>query len=552
MGKGRGASISVKMIATSALLVVIIVALFGGLSALNTSREFSEQARQQRESFVASLKKRGLVQTKDLVLASRNAILQSDYTTLQGFVPNIAADDPEVSYVFVTDKDGMVLAHSSSAENGKPIADPVGKELVAESAEVVREVAASDGKLYVFSRPVMQDGVKIGTVGLAYSLRMLESNLGKMESDKAEALRMALLRTMLIGIIFVLLGTVMAIFQGLRMSRPLKLLAWRAEQIARGDLEARVEISSRDEIGMVGENFNYMADRLRILMQETAEKATLEKELEVARTIQETLVPSGDLVDRPGVQLAGYFMPASQCGGDWWTVHDLPDGRLLVVIGDVTGHGVPSAMITAAAKAACDAVRTTEGNAITVTRLLEVMNRAIFESAKRKFVMTCFASIIDAKQRTIRYANAGHNFPYLYRAGSGPIYSEASRAIRMSEFEATSSVEESSAPMREGSDFQVLMSRGNRLGDLEGSSYQEKTASLQPDDVLVWYTDGIVECENSRGEEFGEKRFRAAIRRANRYPILEMRASIVGEAARFFGDRPRKDDITLVFARVGV
>jgi serine phosphatase RsbU (regulator of sigma subunit) len=271
-----------------------------------------------------------------------------------------------------------------------------------------------------------------------------------------------------------------------------------------------------------------MADRLLILMRETAEKATLEKELEVARTIQETLVPPADLVTRDFIHLAGYFLPASQCGGDWWTVHDLPDGRVLVVIGDVTGHGVPSAMITAAAKAACDVVRATEGSALTVTKLLEVMNRAIFESAKRKFVMTCFASILDPKRKTISYANAGHNFPYLFRPGGA-----------------------SGAPSGgEGQDFQVLMSRGNRLGDLEESTYQEKTHPLQPGDVLVWYTDGIVECENDRGEEYGEKRFRAAIRRASDLDPIAMRESVVSAAGQFFGERARKDDITMVFARI--
>ena len=247
---------------------------------------------------------------------------------------------------------------------------------------------------------------------------MLEETLKKMDSDKEAAFQAAWVRTALVGLFFVLVGTAMAIFQGLRISRPIKMLAWRADQIARGDLETRVEISSGDEIGMLGENFNYMADRLLILMRETAEKATLEKELEVARTIQETLVPPPDPVERQYVRLAGYFLPASQCGGDWWTVHDMPDGRILVVIGDVTGHGVPSAMITAAAKAACDVVRATEGDKLTVTRLLEVMNRAIFESAKRKFVMTCFASILDPKRKTITYANAGHNFPYLFRPGA--------------------------------------------------------------------------------------------------------------------------------------
>ncbi len=521
MEKRRGASISVKMIATSTLLILGVVALFGILNIVNTSRVFEEQAQRQREAFVTSLQKRGTTQTRDLAQSSQNAIVQSDWKTLANFVPNIAKEDTEVAYVYVVDKDGAVLAHSDEKMVGKGITDPSAKELMASKEAVTKEVTTPAGKQYVFSRPVLADGTRQGTVVLAYSLKVLEENLKKLESDKEGAFQAAWVRTALVGLFFVLVGTALAIFQGLRISRPIKMLAWRADQIARGDLETRVEISSGDEIGMLGENFNYMADRLLILMRETAEKATLEKELEVARTIQETLVPPPDPIVRDYLRLAGYFLPASQCGGDWWTVHDMPDGRILVVIGDVTGHGVPSAMITAAAKAACDVVRATEGDKLTVTRLLEVMNRAIFESAKRKFVMTCFASILDPKKRTITYANAGHNFPYLFRPGAV-----------------------------DGNDFQVLMSRGNRLGDLEESTYSEKTAPLNGNDVLVWYTDGIVECENDRGEEYGEKRFRAAIRRAAELDPVAMRESVVSAAGQFFGDRPRKDDITMVFARI--
>ncbi len=178
-------------------------------------------------------------------------------------------------------------------------------------------------------------------------------------------------------------------------------------------------------------------------------------------------------------------------------------------------------MITAAAKAACDVVRAIDGAQLTVPRLLEAMNRAIFESSKRRFVMTCFASILDGDRRTITYANAGHNFPYLFRPH---------------------------AP--DGNDFQVLMSRGNRLGDVEESRYVERSQPLEPNDVLVWYSDGIVEGENEHGEEFGEKRFRAAIRRAAELDPISMRESVVGAATDFFGQCPRKDDITLVFARI--
>ena len=522
MEKRRGASISVKMIATSTLMILGIVALFGILSIVNTNKVFDEQAQRQRETFTQALQRRGQSQAKDLVQTSRTLLLNHDFATLQSFVPDIAKDDPEVAYVLVTDETGQVISHSNSQLNGKPISEPAVKDMVAAKGDSVKELSTPSGKQFVFSRPVTgDDGARVGTVVVAYSLQLLEQNLKKLESEKEAAFQAAWIKTALIGLFFVLVGTALAIFQGLRISRPLKMLAWRADQIARGDLETRVEISSNDEIGMLGENFNYMADRLAILMRETAEKATLEKELEVARTIQETLVPPPDLVTRQFINLAGYFMPASQCGGDWWTVHDLPDGRVLVVIGDVTGHGVPSAMITAAAKAACDVARSQEGSKLTVTKLLEVMNKAIFESAKRKFVMTCFASILDPRSRTITYANAGHNFPYLFRPG---------------------------AP--DGTDFQVLMSRGNRLGDLEESQYQEKTHPLQAGDVLVWYTDGIVECENDRGEEYGEKRFRAAIRRAAELDPIAMRENVVGAAGQFFGDRPRKDDITMVFARI--
>ncbi len=355
-------------------------------------------------------------------------------------------------------------------------------------------------------------------IGLSY--RALDKAVETAKIDKERAYRDTGLKTAGVGAIFVLLGTVLAIFQGLRISKPIKMLAWRADQIARGDLETRVEVASTDEIGLLGENFNYMADQLVVLLRQTAEKATLEKELEVARTIQETLVPGNDTVDRQFIKLSGYFQPATTCGGDWWTYHDLKDGKVLVVIGDVTGHGVPSAMITAAAKAACDVARAVNNDDVSCTQLLEIMNRAIFESARRKFVMTCFASIIDPKARTITYANAGHNFPYLYRQTDGK------------------------------GEFGSLMTRGNRLGDLQESKYAAKTTELMPGDILVWYTDGIVECENDKGEEYGEKRFRSSIRRAAHMEPAEMREVVVNSSYQFFGDRPRKDDITMVFARI--
>jgi len=152
------------------------------------------------------------------------------------------------------------------------------------------------------------------------------------------------------------------------------------------------------------------------------------------------------------------------------------------------------------------------------------MNRAIFESARRKFVMTCFACVIDTRTKLIAYANAGHNFPYLYR---------------------------SPATLREGeAEFTVLMSRGNRLGDVPDSSFAESSQPLRTGDKLVFYTDGLIECENPANEEYGEKRLRLSIRQAAELGPKEMRDSMMNVAGQFYADRPRKDDITLVVAHI--
>jgi serine phosphatase RsbU (regulator of sigma subunit) len=522
MERRRGTSLSSKLILTTTGLIAAIVVLFGFIDAWHMARIFDEQSERLSNVTKDALRRRGEVQTLDLVQASRNAALQNDYSTLQGFVPQISPPgDHDVGWVFVADKDGLVLAHSDRAKNGRPVEGGVERKLIeARGLEEKDDVDSPLGRLMVFARPIEHEGQRVGAVVIAFRLSPLAEQIAAISAEKKAATRQASRRTVLLGLMFVLFGSAVAVFQALRIARPLTLLAWRADQIARGDLSTRAEVDSTDEIGRLGESFNYMADQLTVLLRETAEKAVLERELEVARAIQESLVPPSDVVDRPGLSLAGYFAPASQVGGDWWTTHELPGDRVLVVIGDVTGHGTPAAMITACAKAACDTVRTLAGDRLSVPQLLAALNGAVYEAARRKFVMTCFASIIDLRARTITFANAGHNFPYLYRTRGG------------------------------GDDLQILMSRGNPLGDSPESTWDARSQPIEPGDVLVWYTDGVVECESIRGEQYGEKRFRAAIRQAAALDARAMRDSVLRGAQEFYGAQPRKDDITMVFARL--
>ncbi|MEO7736384.1 MAG: SpoIIE family protein phosphatase [Kofleriaceae bacterium] len=555
------------MILTTTLLIVVTVVGSGVLNVINIRRAFDESAKQQIEVFRSGREAVGELGTPLFARAVEQLLIDRgrDADILSLVHETVAQDtkdgpdgkkDYGLKLAYVLDLNQKVVAHcfeeaklDCAAGNHAPVGPAHGQLTVdtwkqalaawkaaANGEALIKfDTTAGNSRYRVFAFPVFSGAPataagalaveppdqRQGYVVLGYDLAPIDWFSAAAAEQKATASTRAALYTGAVGALFALIGTVLAILQGLSITRPIKQLAYRADQIARGDLGARVEITSNDEIGLLGENFNFMADQIAILLEQTAEKARIEQELEVAKTIQDTLVPTSDPVDHGILKFAGYYQPAAQTGGDWWTWSDLVGGKVLLVVGDVTGHGVPSAMITAAAKAACDVAKYVYRDDVTVSGLLEIMNHAIFESAQRRFVMTCFASIFDPHKRTITYANAGHNFPYLYRTGADG-----------------------------RGEFGSLMIRGNRLGDDRNSRYEAKTTELLPGDVVVWYTDGIVECENAAGDEYGEKRFRASVRRAATLSAGEMRDAIVSDATSFFAQTPRKDDITMIVGRI--
>lgn len=567
-------SLSVKMIVTTTALIVVTVVGSGLLNVMNVRKTFDSTTQQQIEIYRTGRERGGEAFTPVFARAVEPALIdKGDDIPTRSLVKSTVTADTKGSgagpddvaggklefglrFALVLDGNRNVVAHCfedpqpKCVEEGThpPVSAALGPAAGAWEASLkaweqtkeplVRvDFAAGETKYRVFAYPVItgapataaaalaqEPGPRQGYVMLGYDQEPLAWFEANAEGEKSAAVQRAALYTAGVGALFALIGLVLAILQGLSITRPIKQLAYRADQIARGDLRTRVDVKGTDEIGVLGTNFNFMADQINLLLEQTAEKARIDQEIEVARAIQETLVPSSETVLRGTLEFAGFYEPAEQTGGDWWTWHELGNGKILIVIGDVTGHGIGSAMITAAAKAACDVARYVSDDAVTVTRILEIMNQAIFEAAQRRFTMTCFASIIDTKARTITFANAAHNFPYIFRQG---VQTDARQ-----------------------SEFGSLMIRGNRLGDDPASTYEAKTQDLKAGDVIVWYTDGIVECEGATGEEYGEKRFRASVKRSSALSAGEMRDAISADAHSFFKDRPRKDDITLIVGRI--
>ncbi len=274
------------------------------------------------------------------------------------------------------------------------------------------------------------------------------------------------------------------------------------------------EESSRVRIIETG--FVKLADQIETMMREMSTTANLKKEIEVARTVQQMLLPPQDVIERPGVTIAAWFQPAQECGGDWWHVQELADGKLVAVVGDVTGHGIASAILTGTAKAAADLAHLVTRGKVSVNVLLHLMNHAIFQAGSQKIMMTATAGTLDPATKTLLVGNAGHVFPYLVHEG----------AVR------------------------PIVAHGPPLGSAAANEYSLTTVQLESGDMVVWYTDGVTERENDAGEQFSEKRLRAVCQRAAQMSARDFRDELVRSLLTFAGGRPAADDMTVVVARI--
>jgi phosphoserine phosphatase RsbU/P len=260
------------------------------------------------------------------------------------------------------------------------------------------------------------------------------------------------------------------------------------------------------------------------MVRQARRQVAIEREVELAAVVQAGFVPP-PVVQRAGaVSVLGTWVPASQCGGDWWAMYPIGDARVLITIGDVTGHGVAAAMVTAAAKGACDATVRLAGAQLDVLQVMERVDAAVRRAGAGRFHLTCFAALLDPAAGTVTYANAGHTVPYLIRvAGSG------------------SEVE-----------LHALVARGNPLGAGTAPTARSSQRPLADGDVLVWYTDGLVECLDPDGKQFGDRRMQRLLRRLDPGG-LDPRAihdAVAAAAAAHRAGRPHDDDMTLLVASI--
>lgn len=293
------------------------------------------------------------------------------------------------------------------------------------------------------------------------------------------------------------------------------------------------------------------------LARHAAERAVLAREVELARAVQTELLPGRGPHVHGGVTVVGSWRPATRCAGDFWGVYPLSGGRVLIAIGDVTGHGVASAMVTAAALGACDVYVRRSGERLDLAELMAALDVAVRRVGGGELAMTCFAAVLDPAGRDLAYASCGHTAPYLCRAAVGPVVgavaaSGSAQPVGGPETAGGSGTAGEGGGAVRGIDLSALVGRGNPLGAGMPSAPRVVHRTLEPGDLVVCYTDGVIEAQDPAGRPFGDRRLQHLLKRLERQRLAPASVHELVEASvsAHRAGRPLADDETVVVAQV--
>jgi sigma-B regulation protein RsbU (phosphoserine phosphatase) len=278
--------------------------------------------------------------------------------------------------------------------------------------------------------------------------------------------------------------------------------------VARGDFSVRVQSKSRDQVGDLARSFDGMADSIQRLLLDTARKERLESEIAIARTIQHKLLPPPE-ARLEGVSVLAHFEPVAEIGGDYYDYVRMPDGRLAFALGDVSGHGLPTGLLVAMAKAGLSSLVEAGHDG---GELFARMNDLIHRSTDPRHYMTLAFLAYDAATRTGTLTNAGQLAPYRI-SGAHP--------------------EELSLP-------------SFPLGLFPGKTFPSRAQRFAAGDILVFYSDGLIEAVDGKEEAFGFERFEAVLRAHAAAGAAAVRDAILAAVAAHAGGRPIDDDRTLL------
>lgn len=368
-------------------------------------------------------------------------------------------------------------------------------------------------------KQIRREGARIVVTSRIVALnRYLFNQLGDFSSVLAVAF-------MLIAGVFLVIE-IFALIVGYQLTRTMTNTVDRlytaTERVKAGDFSHRVGLPPQDQLSALGEAFDGMASSVQRLIRESLEKTRLEGELEIAREVQSQLFPQ--IVPAvSGLQLYGVCKPARTVSGDYYDFLRLGNDRVGLVVGDISGKGISAALLMASIQSALHAQFfdghepgiLSEKALMSSSGVVGRLNRQLYASTQTEKYATFFYAIYDGATRKLTFTNAGHPPPFYFHRGK----------------------------------IERLETGGTVVGLFGPATYEQAVIQLEPGDMLVAFTDGMTEPENSFGEEFGEGRLLEAAQRASASPPEEMVKEIYRTVNDWTGSPELQDDMTLVVAR---
>ena len=325
----------------------------------------------------------------------------------------------------------------------------------------------------------------------------------------------------LVAFLFLVLE-VFAFFFGVRISEGIvsavHALHRGTRSVATGDLDTAIEIPNQDEFGDLAASFNEMTRAVKQGREIALANDRLKQELETARAIQVRLLPSTEPVVT-GFEIVGASIPSREIGGDYFDFLAQGDDQIGIAIGDVSGKGMPAALLMSNLQASLHGQVLHPGS---VSGVVERVNDLMVKSTDPHMFATFFYGVLDARNASFTCTNAGHNPPILLRAGG---------------------------------QIEELTTGGLLLGMLGEQVYQQDTVELAPGEIIVLYTDGITEAVGPTADEddyeamFGQEVLLEVLRRSRHLPASGIKDAILDAVSVHTSGVAQSDDITLVVIR---
>ncbi len=426
-----------------------------------------------------------------------------DELLLNNICKKLENDNPYIYWSGITNQENTFIAHTNL--NQVVTAGKLEQIKGDRFLRILHENEAVElvGDTIKVSVPIKENNVKVGRLSLAASTEQIK----QARRDSIVAIASITIGVFLIGIPVTV--TVLR-----RKLRPIKIISENLKRVSLKDINIRIPFKSRNEFGYLSETLEVMGERLNDAQKELIEKERISRELEIAREIQMSILPSG-FPKWKTFEFAGHYSSALEVGGDYFDFIDYGDKNLAFLVADVSGKSLPGMLVMLITR---DIVRQLSSSIKSPDELLSRVNLEVKENIKKGMFVTMFYGLLNKETGEFSFASAGHNPLLVLDSVSGEIES--------------------------------FKTRGFPLGLMPDRQFRDRIElgrlKLNPGDWLVQYTDGINEAVNEIGEDYGMGRLYETLK-ANKYMEPEnLIENTITHHRQFVGDALQNDDITLL------